>query len=53
MLEYILIVVFIAVAGIVVWRNFGEQVQGLIQGSSNAISEETDDILDEYQDDGR
>ena len=45
MLEYILIVVFVVVVGLGVWKAFGEKIKGLVSDSTSAISTQTDDIL--------
>ena len=45
MLEYVLIVVFIAVAGIVVWRTFGENIRALVVKSNDAIVDQTSPVL--------
>ena len=55
MLEYVLIVVFVALAGTVAWRAFGEQIRDLIGGSAQMIENETDqveglsDAIEEYR----
>lgn len=39
MLEYVLIVVFVAVAGITVWRVFGQNVRALVERANAALVE--------------
>ncbi len=51
MLEYILIVVFVAVAGIVIWRTFGQTVKETVTESNKVIGEETSEILNQAQED--
>lgn len=48
MLEYVLIVVFVAVAGIVVWRTLGGEIRGLVDKSGTAVSEQSGKVLDVY-----
>ncbi|RMF17647.1 MAG: hypothetical protein D6761_03915 [Candidatus Dadabacteria bacterium] len=45
MLEYVLIVVFIAVAGVVVWRTFGDNIRALVVQSNDAIIDQTAPVL--------
>ena len=45
MTEYILIVALIAVAAIVVVKNFGSQIAGLFSSSSSKIGEQTKDAF--------
>lgn len=49
MLEYILIVVFVVVAGIVTWRLFGDKIKKLVEGSTSAVQEQTGKVLDQYE----
>jgi len=44
MLEYILIVVFVVVAGIVVWRIFGDNIKKLVSGSGQKIQKEVQQV---------
>lgn len=37
MLEYAMIVVFVAMAGYTVWKTFGEEIKHLIDKSSDAV----------------
>jgi Flp pilus assembly pilin Flp len=37
MVEYILIVVFVVIAGIVVWRSFGQNVSGMVEKSNQKL----------------
>ncbi len=45
MLEYILIVVFVVVMGLAVWKAFGQKIKDLVSNSTSAISTQTDDIF--------
>lgn len=44
MLEYILIVVFVVIAGIVVWRIFGDNIKKLVAGSGQKIQKEVQEV---------
>ena len=37
MLEYILIVVFVVIASVAVWRTFGEKVVGLVNDANSTL----------------
>ncbi len=43
MLEYILIVVFVVVVGIAVWKTFGNTIMQMVKGSTDAIVENVQD----------
>jgi Flp pilus assembly pilin Flp len=43
MTEYILLVVMIAIAAILVVRNFGGSIQRLFRGSTDKLNDEADD----------
>ncbi len=45
MLEYILIVVFVVVTGLAVWKAFGKQIKNLVSNSTAAISNQTSDVF--------
>ncbi|UCD84711.1 MAG: Flp family type IVb pilin [Deltaproteobacteria bacterium] len=45
MTEYILIVLLIAIAGIVVWRAFGDKIKDLVTGATDELGEVESDIL--------
>jgi Flp pilus assembly pilin Flp len=42
MLEYILIVVLIAIAGLAVWKVFGNRIRSLVKGSEQQITSVVD-----------
>lgn len=47
MTEYILIVVLVAVASIALWKAFGTRIKELVMGSTQAITEQTKDVIDD------
>lgn len=50
MLEYILIVVFVAMAGIVVWRGFGAEIKKMIGEAKGAVATESGEVIKIYKD---
>lgn len=49
MLEYILIVVFVVVTGLAVWKAFGKQIKNLVSNSTTAISNQTSDVFQNHK----
>lgn len=52
MLEYILIVVFVVIAGIGMWRQFGQKVQLMLSGADSALGTAVDDMCADMAKDG-
>ena len=43
MLEYILIVIFVVVVGLGVWKLFGQRIKAMVSGASDVIVQQVND----------
>ena len=43
MLEYILIVIFVVVVGLAVWKTFGDTIKQMVTGTTNQITQSVQD----------